>query len=52
MTVTTRFVAHTGLPFCPQETFGRADLDARHGLYKELAKKVWDPDHVLREVGA
>lgn len=47
-----QFLAQTGLPFRPHETFGRADLDERQALYRALAKRVWDPDELLREVGA
>lgn len=46
-----RFRDSSGLPFRPHATFDRADLDARHTLYKLIAQQVWNPDQLLREVG-
>ncbi|MBA4017002.1 MAG: hypothetical protein C0483_07510 [Pirellula sp.] len=46
------FVAETGLPFKPHETFRKDDLDARHNLYRQLAERVWNPTDLLAEVGA
>jgi Protein of unknown function DUF262/Protein of unknown function (DUF1524) len=45
-----QFVERTGLRFRPHETFKRSDLDERQTLYREIAKRVWDPDQLLREV--
>ncbi len=47
-----QFLTRTKLPFKPHEDFRRADLDERQDLYREIAKRVWDPDRLLREVGA
>jgi hypothetical protein len=43
------FVEDSGLPFQPHESFKRTDLDARQELYTELAKRIWNPDDLLRE---
>jgi hypothetical protein len=40
------FVARTGLPFRPHERFSRDDLAERQALYRELAKRVWDPERL------
>lgn len=45
-----QFLSQTGLPFRPHERFARADLDARHSLYREVAQRVWNPDQLLAEV--
>jgi hypothetical protein len=46
-----RFVRRSGLPFRPHSEFKRADLDERSELYRQIAKRIWDPDELLREVG-
>ena len=47
-----QFVAQTHLPFRAHETFRKQDLDARQELYRAIAERVWDPDQLLKEVGA
>ncbi len=37
-----RFIAESGLAFQPHVQFMRADLDARHDLYRKLAERIWD----------
>jgi hypothetical protein len=46
-----RFKSQSGLPFRAHEQFKKADLDERGALYREIAERIWDPDHLLREVG-
>lgn len=41
-----RFVQESGLPFLAHEHFRRADLDARHDLYRQLAEEIWNPDRL------
>ena len=38
-----RFIQDVGLPFKPHEKFKKADLDARHDLYRRLAEQIWGP---------
>ena len=38
------------LPFRPIERFDRADLEKRGELYRQLAKRIWDPDSILDEL--
>ena len=45
-----QFVARSGLPFRPHEHFKKADLDARQELYRQIAKRIWDPARVQEEV--
>jgi hypothetical protein len=45
-----RFIEHSGLPFRPHDTFKKADLDKRGALYRQIAKLIWNPDELLREV--
>ncbi len=45
------YIQKTGLPFKPLEEFRRADIDARHALYRQLANQVWDPDQLERAAG-
>lgn len=45
-----QFLERTGLSFQPHETFAQADLNQRQALYRELAKRVWDPTQLLTEV--
>jgi len=46
-----RFMRRTGLPFRAHCEFKRTDLDERGELYRRIAKRIWDPDELLREVG-
>jgi len=46
-----KFVRTSGLPFRAHEHFTKADLDERGELYRSIAKQIWDPDQLLREVG-
>ncbi len=46
-----QFLARTALPFRPHEAFRRTDLDERQELYRETAKRLWDPDRLLAEAG-
>ena len=41
-----QFVARTALPFRPYEQFGKAELDERQELYRDLCKLVWSPDRL------
>ncbi|MFZ1754969.1 MAG: DUF262 domain-containing protein [Caldilineaceae bacterium] len=47
-----QFIERSGLPFRPHEQFLKEDLDARQELYRQIAEQVWNPDELLREVGA
>lgn len=47
-----KFREESGLPFRPHAEFKRADLDARQGLYRQLAEQIWSPDVLRREVEA
>jgi len=47
-----RFVQETGLPFKAHAQFKQADLDERGVLYRQLAERIWNPDDLLRDVGA
>jgi uncharacterized protein with ParB-like and HNH nuclease domain len=50
----TRFIQfkeRSNLPFHPHEHFNKSDLDERGALYRQIAKQIWDPDQLLREVG-
>ena len=38
-----QFLTRTGLPFRPHPQFKKADLDARQELYRQIAKRIWDP---------
>jgi hypothetical protein len=38
-----RFLEESGLALRPHEHFRRADLDARHELYRRLAEQIWNP---------
>lgn len=44
-----QFVARSGLAFRPHEHFKKADLDARQELYRQIAKRIWDPSRVQAE---
>lgn len=41
------FVRSSGLPFRAHEEFRTADLLERGALYRDLAKRVWNPDDLL-----
>lgn len=45
-----QFVQHDGLPFKPHANFRKADLEARHKLYQQLAERIWDPSRISQEV--
>ena len=45
-----QFVQISGLPFKPHTNFKKADLEARHKLYQQLAERIWDPAHITQEV--
>ncbi|ORV89491.1 DUF262 domain-containing protein [Mycolicibacterium iranicum] len=42
-----KFVSATGLNFRPYEDFKADDIDERGELYKQLAKRVWNPAHLI-----
>ena len=44
------YIEKEGLPFMPLEEFRKADLDARHALYRQLADRVWDPRQLIADV--
>lgn len=46
-----KFVESSKLPFRHHPQFKKVDFDARGELYRELAKRLWNPDDLLREVG-
>jgi len=46
------YIEREDLPFKPLEEFRRADIDARHGLYRQLAERIWSPALLDREVSA
>lgn len=46
-----KFVASSGLPFKPYETFTKADIVERGQLYRAVAHQVWNPDDLLRVAG-
>ena len=41
------FARSSGLPFKPHEELKAADVVERGNLYREIAKKVWNPDDLL-----
>ena len=45
-----RFIDRTGIPFRPHTKFRKADMDARHDLYRQLAEQIWNPENLRREV--
>jgi hypothetical protein len=47
-----QFIERTGLPFRPYEQFGKADLDERTELYRQIAEQVWNPDALQLEIEA
>jgi hypothetical protein len=46
-----RFLQESGLPFKSHSQFKKADLDDRGALYRQLARRIWNPDDLLHEVG-
>lgn len=42
-----QFLQSTGLPFKAYESFNSADVVERGSLYREIAKRIWNPDHLL-----
>jgi hypothetical protein len=44
-----QFIERTDLPFRPHEEFGKADLEERNTLYRMIAERIWNPDHLLAE---
>jgi len=47
-----RFVQESGLPFHAHAEFRKADLEERGVLYRRIAERLWNPDDLIREVGA
>lgn len=45
-----RFVQESGLPFQPYTSFTAASIIERGDLYREIAKRVWNPDDLLTVV--
>lgn len=46
------FVKDSGLDFRPHEHFKASDVVKRGQLYREIAKRVWDPEDLLDIAGA
>ena len=44
------YIEKENLPFVAMDEFRKTDLDARHGLYRKLADRVWDPDRLALEL--
>jgi uncharacterized protein with ParB-like and HNH nuclease domain len=42
-----KFIADTGLPFRPLETFRSAEMEERCDLYLKLAEHIWNPELLL-----
>lgn len=47
-----RFVQDSRLPFKPYEHFKKSAIEERAILYRLLAEQIWNPEQLLREVGA
>ena len=45
-----RFIKNHSLSFEPMPDFKKANLDARSELYRQIAKLVWNPDSLMKEV--
>lgn len=45
-----RFVDESGLPFHSHEHFKQVDIEKRGELYRLLAKRIWNPEDLLKEV--
>lgn len=43
------YIRQEGLPFEPLPQFGRAEMETRQQLYRQLADRVWDPQQLARE---
>lgn len=43
------YIEEEGLPFNPIEDFRKAELDDRHGLYRQLADRIWDAERLTAE---
>ncbi len=43
----SRFVSETELPFKAYGEFNKSDVEERGALYKEIAKRVWNPHNLL-----
>jgi hypothetical protein len=46
------FIKRSGLAFRDHPQFKKADLDARHALYRRLAEEIWNPDRLVQEAKA
>lgn len=44
-----RFVAESSLMFRPHADFKKADLDARHDLYRHFAARIWSPERLSEQ---
>lgn len=44
-----RFKVQSGLAFEPLAQFKKAELDARGLLYRQIAERIWNPDHLLKD---
>lgn len=44
-----RFIRDSGLQFSPHDVFRKADLDARHELYRSIAETLWNPQRLEDE---
>ena len=42
-----KFIADTGLPFHPLETFRSAEMEERCDLYLNLAECIWNPERLM-----
>ena len=45
-----RFVNESSLPFHPHKHFKQVDIEKRGELYRLLAKRIWNPEDLLKEV--
>lgn len=44
-----RIIAASGLPFKPHTESKKADFDAHQELYRQLAERLWSPNHIVIE---
>jgi hypothetical protein len=44
-----RFIGESSLPFRFHAEFKKADLDARHTLYRQIAEQIWKPERLLQD---
>jgi len=44
-----KFIADTGLPFRPLETFRSAEMEERCDLYLKIAERIWNPELLMEE---